>query len=397
MATFQLRRFSNPLVLRAIDPERLLAFLDPFRDFFAVRGYALPQADTDEEVDYSRLVRIFMLPDMNTPKELLDALFLVDEMSTPEGMDALLEAAKTAELPLASSDDQSPADIALQVWLLDKDIIERKHAEQSLSNSGMFEYFQTKFKKPPVFAKPTVTARKNLEKELDNWFDEKKRGRNCRVFIYPQKDEVAFLVRHGKPFAREESQDGAKVSSVCYRPIKYDVIVYDKKLGELRINSQLVGEKKLYCRQFGKHFFDDEDCFPGKNKYTLEPLREYGSESLACGDVEGIESITLVELEVFWGGAYRVRETIKADDVFADCRERQKEFPPGGRITKAVFKVKFMDSKTPRLVKIKPSNIAKYARESDAKMVEQWLQLRGFIVTEKNKKNEAAKPPLVVA
>jgi hypothetical protein len=50
MATFRLRHFSNPATLRSIEPERLLSLLDPYRPFFAGRGYALPAAGAGEEL-----------------------------------------------------------------------------------------------------------------------------------------------------------------------------------------------------------------------------------------------------------------------------------------------------------------------------------------------------------
>jgi hypothetical protein len=339
-------------------------------------------------IDYQALVDIFMSPDTSTPKELLDALYLVDEMSTVEGMDSLLEAACAGHLALDPGSDHTPADIAVPVWPLERDVLERKHAERFLFKPKSFEYYQSDRDEPPIFITPTPATSQHLERELDDWFESKKRGRSCRVFIYPRENEVAFLVRHGEPFKREESQDGADVTSVCYRPIKYDVLVYDRRLGELRIHAQLVGEKKLYCQQFGKHFFGDENCFPGKNKYTLEPLRDDGADSLACGDIEGIESITLVEIEFLWGGAYRSRDCKKADDIFADLEERQRHLPEGGRIIKAVFKVKFADSNTPRSVKIKPTNVAQYTRDSDAVLVEQWLELRRFVVREEAAEHE---------
>lgn len=378
MATFRLLHFSSPPTLQSIAPVRLLRFLDPFREFFSARGCDLPPIGSHDDLDYAGLVQVFMSPDEATPPQLVDALYLVDEMSTPEDMNDLLEAAE--HLPLDPDTDHSPADVAVQVWLLDSRILERKHAEKFLIRPKSFEYFQSERDEPPEFTMPSPATLSNLECELDDWFERKKRGRNSRVFVYEQGNDIAFLVRHGEPYKREESQDGADVSSVCYRPIKYDVVVYDQRLGELRINAQLVGEKKLYCEQFGKHFFNDEDCFPGKDKYTLEPLREYGADSLACGDIEGIESILLVEVGFFWGGAYRANDVKKADDVFADLAQRQRQLPEGGRIFKAVFKVKFADSNTPRSVTIKPSNVANYTRDSDAALIEQWLELRGFIV-----------------
>ncbi len=382
MATFRLRHFSSPSVLRAIAPERLLAFLNPYRDFFAGRGYDLPAADAEEEIEYQRLINVFMSPSEVTPRELLDALFLVDEMSTHEGMDALIEAATREGLSLDNGDEHSSADIAIQVWLQNSDILERKHAEQFVFKPKSFEYYQTDHDEPPVFASLPVATRQRLERELDDWFEEKRRGRGARVFAYPDQHEVRFLVRHGEPFKREESLAGVDVSSVCYRPLKYDVVVYDRQLGELRINARLAGEKKLYRQLFGKHLFGDENCFPGTAKYTLEPLRELGVDSLACGDIDGIESIVLTEVQFFWGGAQGEVEIRKAADVFAALEARGRQMPERARIIKAIFKVKFADSNTPRSVKLRPSNIAEYTRDSDALLLEQWLQLRGFIINE---------------
>lgn len=93
MATYRLLHFSNPLTLRSVASERLLSFLSPYRRFLVERGFELPAADAVEEIKYQQLIDIFMSPSEATPRELLDALFLVDEMSTHEGMDALIEAA----------------------------------------------------------------------------------------------------------------------------------------------------------------------------------------------------------------------------------------------------------------------------------------------------------------
>lgn len=90
MATFRLRHISSPHVLRGISPERLSSFLIPYREFFASRGYELP-SEASEEFDYERLVNIFMTPTEDTPAELVDALFLVDEMVSPFSMAALID------------------------------------------------------------------------------------------------------------------------------------------------------------------------------------------------------------------------------------------------------------------------------------------------------------------
>ena len=379
MATFRLRRFSNPEVLRAIAPRRLIAFLEPHRAFFEARGLVFPRAPSTGPIDYEALVDLFMDPGAGLPKELLDALFLVDEMATPHGMDALLEDARCSGLPLDEAAEDSPADVAVQVWLLDCRLLESKHAEQFLVRPHSFECYQTGRAKVPPFTLPDTTVCGNLERDLDDWFEEKKRGRGTRVFVYPREDGVWFLVRHGEPFKREESLNGPETVSVCYRPLKYDVLVYQPQIGELRVNARSKHEKRLYRTQFGKHFFGDEDFFPGDSKYTLEPLLTRGEAALACVDVPGMEWVRLREAHFFLGGPSNEVQSHRADDVFAAFRSRDGK-PPAGRIIRAVFQVKFTDSKRPRSVTIRPSNIAQYTRDDDAELVEQWLRRRGFIL-----------------
>lgn len=399
MATFTLRRFSCPKTLKEIEPKRLLTFLKGHRSFFQSRGVKLPQSASDGELDYDELARVFMTPDSKTPKELIDAIYFVDEMATDECMDALLEEVAKRKLKLAPGSDHSPADIAVQIWLIDKDILERKHAEQFarsfLTKVRSFESFQMEQPKVPKLKRPTEQQLKSLAKELDDWFEEKKRGRGSRVLMFEKDDGVWFLVRHGEPFKREESIDGIKASSVYYRPLKYDVLVYSPQVGELRINARSKGEKQLYRTKFGKHLFGNEDVFPGTQKYTLDPLREMEEDSLAPGNIEGIEWIKLLEVQFLFGGNPWELVTRKSDDYFALLKSRKKQFPESGRIVKATFQVKFSDAKTPRSVVIKPSNIAQFTRDDDSVLVEQWLEARGFII--KGEEQTRDQPQKVLA
>jgi len=395
MATFTLRRFSCPETLRAIAPARFLAFLNPHRRFLVSRGLTLPQSASDGELDYEELAKIFMTPDGKTPKELIDALYFVDEMATTEGMDALLAEAKQQKLRLAPGSDHSPADIAVQIWLLNSDILERKHAEHYLAKVRSFESYQMDRFKRPAFKRPSDKQLDALASDLDDWFEEKKRGRGSRIIMCEKDDAVWFLVRHGEPFKREESIDGIKASSVYYRPLKYDVLVYAPQIGELRINARSKGEKQLYRTKFGKHLFGDEDIFPGTEKYTLDPLRELGEDALALGDIDGIEWIKLREVQFFFAGNPWEVVTRKSDDVFALFKSRNKSFPEGGRIIRATFQVKFADAKTPRSVVIRPSNIAQFTRDDDSVLVEKWLEARGFIINAEAE--ESDQPETVLA
>ena len=394
MATYNLRRFSHAGGLKTIARKHLLGLLKPYMPYFDGRGLTLPQRADADGLDYDRLVNVLMNPGPDTPKGLVDALFLVHEMATREGMDALLEEAENNGISIDENSDPTAADVAVQVYLKNKGLLERKHAEQYLSHPRSFEYFQTKVEPIPKFKQPSEKALAALEKDLDHWYEKKKRGKGSRVFVYPKKDGVWFLVRHGDPYKREGSLNGDQPSSVFYRPEKYDVLVYEPAIGEIRMHACGKGEKDLFRRQFGLHLFNDEDFFPGVRKYTLEPLRRNGEASIACTDVQGMEGVRLKEIHFFWGGAEKEVEVRKANDVFAAYTAKERTLPQRARIIRASFQVKFSDSKVARTVIIRPSNIAQYARDSDAAMVEDWLTKRGFILAEQEDENEKAEGSL---
>lgn len=386
MSTFNLRRFSSPEGLKAIKKSHLLALFSPHAPFFEGRGVALPPEKSVDGLDYNALVQVLMTPDHDTPKTLANALYFIHEMATEEGMDILLEEAESRGLTLET--DPTPADVAVQLWLVDHNVIERKHAEQHLRNPRSFAYYQTDADPIPAFREPDERVIKALESELDDWFEMKKRGRGARVFVYHKDGEAWFLVRHGDPFKREGSIESGESSSVFYRPEKFDVLVYDGSRGEIRMNARSKGERELYRKQLGKHLFGDEAFFPGEGKYTLDPLRTDGEAALVCTDVAGLEYVRLREVHFFWGGANREMEIRKADDVFAAFTARSRQFPAKARISCAKFQVKFADSKTPRSLTIKPSNIAQYQRDDDAAAIEDWLLKRGFIKSDRHEDEE---------
>lgn len=377
MATLNLRRFSKLETLKSIERSNLLALLEPHRRFFASRRLNLPACETDDPIDYDLLSSILMTPGADTPKDLADDLYIINEMSTSEAMDGLLVEGQAQGLDLGGHAGQSPADIAVQIWLQDRNIVERKHAEQFLTRKRSFEYYQTEADPIPAFTTPSPETLAALETDLDGWFEDKKRGRGSRVFVFEKPDGVWFLVRHGDPYRREGAMDQA---NVVYRPEKFDVLAYDRILGEIRMNANSKGEKDLYRKQFGKHLFGDVDFFPGQEKYTLEPLRRDGSASLECIDVDGLDSIKLKEVHYYWGGGHNEIEVRKADDLFAAMDKRGRSMPKGPKIIRASFQVKFTDSKTPRSMTIKPPYAAQYTRDSDSVAIDDWLTKRGFVL-----------------
>jgi hypothetical protein len=101
----------------------------------------------------------------------------------------------------------------------------------------------------------------------------------------------------------------------------------------------------------------------------------------------------LREVQFYFGGSPWEVVTRKSD-VFKLFESRKKPFPESGRIIRASFQVKFADSKTPRTVVIKPSNVAQFTRDDDSVLVERWLEARGFILGPEAEERDQLEPIL---
>lgn len=382
MATFRLRRFSNPEALKAIRTAYLLELLQPHSGYFNGRGLSLDVINGGE-LDYEQLVHILMNPDERIPGELVDDLYYVHEMATPDGMDELLEAVREqpagSRVDLDLPPDVTPADVAVQVRLRAPELLERRHAEHFLTSKRSFEYYQARPGADLDFESPDADTLSELEDALDDRLDQLKRGRTSKVFVFERDDGVWFLIRHGQPCKREGSLTESGTETVYYRPEIYDVLRYDQRTGELSMNAETKKIGQLYREKLGLYLFGDAAFFPGTGKYTLQPILDDGEACLVCTDVDGIEWVKLKEIQIFWGGPENEIEVRKATDVFAVYRRRERSIR--GRLIRANFSVKFADSRTPRTVSIRPSNVASYTRDADAVLVEDWLARRGFAMT----------------
>lgn len=396
MSSFNLRRFSNPETLRSVHPRRLVEFLQPFSEYFAARQFLVPEMSDAATLDFERLASVLINATPETPRELVDALYYVHEMATPEGMNALVDAAHDAGIALQAQ-DMTPADVAIQLWLEAPQIVEHQHDRQYVDHPRSFEYFPSTARKIPRFQTPKSDVLRAIEADLGEWFGNHKRGTACRISMFPADDQVLFLVRHGHPLRREGTLNAEEESTLLYRPLKFDVLAYETSLGELRINAETVGEKKLYRTVFGKRLFGDPFFFGDSGKYTLEPLRIDGEDSLQCDDVDGIDAITLVEIHYFWPGSPHEIAISRSPNVFELLRKRGRAMPRKAKIIKAGFRVTFTGAKRPRKVTIAVPNRASCHRD-DSDVVNRWLVERGFTLAkhddESPEDNEAVEAVL---
>ncbi|SMG64063.1 conserved hypothetical protein, partial [methanotrophic bacterial endosymbiont of Bathymodiolus sp.] len=101
MATLNLRRFSKPEMLRKIDRSHLITFFEPYTEYLSGRGIELPAAADEDGLDYSALSSILLNPNTSTPPEMSEALYYINEMSTPEGFDQIQDAIEDTEIDVS--------------------------------------------------------------------------------------------------------------------------------------------------------------------------------------------------------------------------------------------------------------------------------------------------------
>lgn len=388
MPAFRPSRISSPGILAKVSPDRLLTFLEPMRDYLRSHGFAWPSAG-DDQIDYEMLGRLLHFPKEGFPPEMVVRLVLVDEMSTDAQMDRLLEATARRGIRLSLNGDSSPADVAIQVWLQAARLLEELHAENYTVSQKNFCGFAGIHTKSREFPKVTEEALRELQSDLDDTFEKYERGRDCRVFIFDRGRKVWIMVRRGATFKREESmKDGGRPGVQLYRPIMYDVLVYDTEVDDLGLHVETKWQERMYLRCIGQHIFRNPEYFPAARILTFDPIIKHGPSALYCSYVPGMQEVKLVEVNKKRNNAQHEIDIKKADDIFA-LGDRARFFLRVGTLTKLVFRVWFEGVDKPRLVTLRWPNVTKYERDSDSELIEEWLRLRGFIRREEQERDAA--------
>jgi len=395
MSSFRVGRFSRPEALASIRPELLRQFLSPYESYFRGRSFDLDllQDGADAETLVS-LSTILLNPSTNIPHDLVDALFCIHEVATEKNADLLEMTAGSEGVTLAA--DSSLVEVALGIWMTNPEALKRIHQRQFSAKVRSFEYFSGE---DGVSAELMLNDEKlrQMERSLATYFEKKSRGFGCRIHYYPQDHEHWFLVSHGERFRRQSTWEEGKPGTIAFRPEKYDLVVYHSLTEDLRINAASESLREHYRKQFGFYLFGRENHFPGKSKYTLEPLLRDRDAALLTDDIGGIEWAKLSELGYAIEDAAQEIRTHRAPDVFEALKQHEFELPGNVRLLRASFKIKFADQSVPRSLTIKPSNVALYTRDGDGQLVEEWLVRRGFIKQGKVKGHEQLEHILEVS
>jgi len=380
MPTYNPKQLGEPEVIREINPTVLFAFLQPFEGYLRSRGLEIEEPSRFDNAASQKLVEILTNPSMKTPQALLNAVFYVEEMSTPFAADSLLNLAQRAGMPFDEGGKHSPADIVMQVWLFDSKMVEAQHAWQTWKTPRRMECFQ------PVqltgMAPITITEDrlKIAIKDAGDWFAKHNRGR--KLFMTPRilANEIQISIRRGDPFSRKSTIDDDGIDTITFREARKDSMVYCLDDEVLMLNSSLKSAYPIYCRIFSQLLYDDPYHFGLSTRYTLAPLSDLGEEALSPGDIDAIEEIVLLNYRVRMGGPFNRYIIHGADDFFADLKRRGGTFQSEGPLDRATFRIKYRHVKARRTLTLYAGSSSSYTRDENAYHAEQWLLLRNFVM-----------------
>jgi hypothetical protein len=385
MATFKLRRFSNPDILKQVEPGRLTRFLLPHRNYLSARGVALHLP----VIDYEKLASVLMSPEEGLPIEIVNALFMVDAMADEDAMEHLLDTAQKREIVLDLGDDPTPADVAIELWLTARALLEEAHAEAAVHRVKRFEYYSGARRRRREFPTCSPEQLVQISERLRLWFTDKKKGAIARVFLFEARDKLHIAIRHGSAMRREGSITDGKSTAAFFRPEIHDVLAYDRGMDVLGLKAGSVGERTVYrqvigeIRQvIGEILFGSAGYFDAPFSITLEPVFQKGPEVLNCEDVPGMASAKLVEICRSLGGAYKERQIAQATDLFGAMRDKWRSRLNSRHLTSVKFEVRLGEGsgQRPRKVTLAKPNHAKFDRDDEeAEIIETWLRRRGFL------------------
>jgi hypothetical protein len=397
MTALRLKCLNKPGVLKRIGRPLLIRFFEQFAADLNSNGLALPPPESSDTDFFNCLAQLLMRPE-DLPDTLNEALVAVDDLSTPQGFESLEKAPGWPTRQSRLKPESTREDIALQLWLVDREFIVNVHNQLRLTRLTVFEYAAHDSGRPDAARSAsgaTPGSSSTLDKSaidkaavgtltlaLDQWFATNHRGsETTRIEVYPLRSEYWFLIRHGDVFIRAPKVRQQTTEILHYRPERDDVVVYSPGLNEIRVNARTQGERELYIQQFGLHLCGSLDYFSHRAPYTLEPLRSQGASALDPDGLEGISNITLRELQILLNNNQRETITRQAEDIF-QCApfdpRHTSPIPDDVHLARAIFDIQFAGARKPHPVEIRLPNILKVSRRCDPGAVQDWLIKRGF-------------------
>ena len=331
MAKPKIKRFGNPEFLRKIKPETLLKLLRCFDEFFRSRGMDFSGASLND-AQLEQLSALIVSPPSTCPGAFLDAVDMLDTLSSNAGLDELRMVDGELVRKVQEKGD-SAGDIAVKVWLMDRTALERIYTKFSIDRGRTMKCFSPGKGHRPVTPDRAIcrAMEKDLEFACADFFD----SPTCEVLSFDDDDGHAFLIRHGEHVKRFEILDDEnKRDTRALRLLKHDVaFVYHT--GEVLLSGRSEGVRETYRSVFSQHLFGDKKVLVPSKRFTLEPIRR-GRDCLNPTELDASAMPVLRELQIKRRGVNRSL-FIHGDNVFDELEELGSDFLRPFHLVRARF------------------------------------------------------------
>jgi hypothetical protein len=135
----------------------------------------------------------------------------------------------------------------------------------------------------------TIAAFKS---ELQSFFANHGRGKECRVQVYDWPEELVILVQHGSHPRTIPCWQDAEITMNLFHPVWEGVLIYDKARAVLSAKVPARGDRENYVRSFSSLFLGDATLAddPDRDRiFTLKPLQTRPSDWVGDGRVNTVE------------------------------------------------------------------------------------------------------------
>ena len=204
MPQLKFKRFSDVAFLQSIDkPVHLAPLLAPFADYFSRHGLDLAKVRNDAATE-RRLLEIFTKPNEEMPGDLLETLYVLDDLADESGHDRIhSEIERSGETIAGVNGDLTPGEYAISVYRAKPGLVQACHEKTVHRKTQNYTEFQsangTRLKFTDVKRRKTA-----LEQGLAEWFDKRLLMENLFLYLYhigPVEGQSAgheFVVHHAE-------------------------------------------------------------------------------------------------------------------------------------------------------------------------------------------------------
>jgi len=217
----------------------------------------------------------------------------------------------------------------------------------------------------------------DFRSELQSFFAEHARGKECRVQVYDEPGELVILVQHGSHPRTIPCWRGAEITWNYFHPVSEGVLIYDKARAVLSVKVPARGDRERYVRSFSSLVLGDPTLADDPKRdliYTLRPLQTSLSDWAGNGKVSAVQ-LLMAKLKPYGTNSEVV--TIEANGL-----DRAKIDPSRGELIEAKLRFTIVTGGKEEKVTftITPPCVTDLVKKRDADVITDYLRYKGVLL-----------------